>query len=335
MSDQKINEGSFGDNPLITFALFVYNQEKYIHEAVLGALNQTYTPLEIIISDDCSSDRTFEIVQALTSCYSGPHKVIVNRNPKNIGLAAHVNKVLLELANGQWFITAAGDDVSLPRRVEKTWIVIANNPDAKGVHCAVDRVNESGEHLNIIRPKKIDLSIIEQESMLGAAAAYHRDVIDLYGPMDTHVQNEDMVLSLRALLIGTIVSFDDVCVLWRRHSSNMSGKINSSIIDQVKFLYCDYPRERVFSSIQQLRDALISEGSNIEQSLDISKLQIRLMKTIRSGWLISRFSSYLFHNKAVPLSIKLNPMLWLNLLSVISKLYLSYYFRRIAKIIKN
>lgn len=329
MNDQNKIESAANGKPLITFALFAYNQEKYIREAVEGALSQTYIPLEIIISDDCSSDKTFEIVQDLTRHYSGPHKIIINRNQENIGLAAHVNKVLLELVNGQWFVTAAGDDISLPHRVEKTWAAIANNPDAKGVHCAVDRVNEAGVSLNIIRPRKIDLRIAERESMLGAAAAYHRDVIDLYGPMDIHVQNEDMVLSLRALLTGTIVSFDDVCVLWRRHSNNISGKFNSSIIEQVKFIYGGYRRKKIFSSIQQLRDALAAEEIHQGQSLDISELQIRLMKTIKFSWSISRFSSYFFHNTPVPRSIKLNPILWLYLINAISKNYLSYYFRRV------
>lgn len=40
--------------PLVTFALFAYNQEKFIREAVEGAFAQTYESLEIILSDDCS-----------------------------------------------------------------------------------------------------------------------------------------------------------------------------------------------------------------------------------------------------------------------------------------
>lgn len=47
------------DHPLVTFALLAYSQEKYIREAVEGAFAQTYEPLEIILSDDCSSDRTY------------------------------------------------------------------------------------------------------------------------------------------------------------------------------------------------------------------------------------------------------------------------------------
>jgi len=41
------------ERPLLTFALFGYNQEQYIREAVEGAFAQTYSPLEIILSDDC------------------------------------------------------------------------------------------------------------------------------------------------------------------------------------------------------------------------------------------------------------------------------------------
>ena len=55
------------DRPLVTFALFAYNQEQYIREAIEGAFAQTYQPLEIILSDDCSTDRTFEIMREMGS----------------------------------------------------------------------------------------------------------------------------------------------------------------------------------------------------------------------------------------------------------------------------
>jgi glycosyltransferase involved in cell wall biosynthesis len=50
--------------------MFAYNHERFIAEAVRGALSQTYSPLEIIISDDCSTDRTFEIIQSEVAGYS-------------------------------------------------------------------------------------------------------------------------------------------------------------------------------------------------------------------------------------------------------------------------
>lgn len=69
------------DRPLVTLALFSYNQEQYIREAVEGAFSQTYEPLEIILSDYCSSGQTYEIMQEMASVYEGPHEVRAQRNP--------------------------------------------------------------------------------------------------------------------------------------------------------------------------------------------------------------------------------------------------------------
>ena len=102
--------------PLVTFALFAYNQEQYIREAVEGAFSQTYEPLEIILSDDCSSDRTFEIMQEMAAAYEGQHEVRMRRNPFNLGTALHVQSAF-EISTGQLFVVAAGDDISTENRV--------------------------------------------------------------------------------------------------------------------------------------------------------------------------------------------------------------------------
>lgn len=86
-----LSEGT-DDRPLVTFALFAYNQEKYIREAISGAFSQTYSPLEIIMSDDNSLDSTYEIMREEARAYQGPHKIILNRNSSNLGIAYHVNK---------------------------------------------------------------------------------------------------------------------------------------------------------------------------------------------------------------------------------------------------
>lgn len=107
----------FGDRPLVTFAVFAYNQERYIREAVEGAFAQTYTPLEIILSDDCSTDSTFQIMQEMAAAYRGPHQVRARKSQFNVGVLSHVLSVARE-ASGEIFVVAAGDDISLPQRVE-------------------------------------------------------------------------------------------------------------------------------------------------------------------------------------------------------------------------
>jgi GT2 family glycosyltransferase len=48
---------------LVSFVVLAYNQQKFVAEAVRGALAQTYHPLEIVISDDCSTDGTFDVIK--------------------------------------------------------------------------------------------------------------------------------------------------------------------------------------------------------------------------------------------------------------------------------
>src|SRR5678815_2859442 len=105
------------NRPLITYLVAAYNQEGFIREAVESAFAQTYSPLEIIISDDCSSDRTFEIATEMAKAYRGPHKILLNRNSTNLGISAHCNRIM-ELTHGELVVAAAGDDISVPHRTE-------------------------------------------------------------------------------------------------------------------------------------------------------------------------------------------------------------------------
>lgn len=66
------------DKLLISFVLIAYNQERFIREAVEGAFSQTYSPLEIILSDDASSDRwnlpiAEKLAGSVLSLPMGPH----------------------------------------------------------------------------------------------------------------------------------------------------------------------------------------------------------------------------------------------------------------------
>ena len=105
--------GNDGPRPLVTLAVITYNQEQYIREAVDGALAQTYSPLQIIISDDCSPDATFDIAEDIVNKYEGPHDVLLNRNDPNLGIGKHVNKVM-GLVKGDLVVLGAGDYISIP-----------------------------------------------------------------------------------------------------------------------------------------------------------------------------------------------------------------------------
>ena len=101
--------------PAVTIGLVAYNQEKYVRAAIEGALGQDFSPLEIILSDDCSSDGTFAIMEEMVAAYRGPHRVIARREPVNVGTVQHVINVS-RAARGELVVMAAGDDISYPDR---------------------------------------------------------------------------------------------------------------------------------------------------------------------------------------------------------------------------
>lgn len=216
--------------PLVTFALIAYNQEKYIKEAVEAALAQDYTPLEVIISDDFSSDHTFDVITEVVSEYQGPHRVYINRNNSNLGIGGHVGAVL-KLSKGAWVVMAAGDDVSLPARVRKT-IDCARDftPPVDCVAVAMDNVDEEGCRTGGVRNMPIHREDLTAASLAGAGLAYSRRVIDDFGELSKAVQNEDVVLLARALMLSGVAFVPQSMVLYRSHSANRSKK-NTRLAD--------------------------------------------------------------------------------------------------------
>lgn len=223
------------ERPLITFALVAYNQEPFIAEAVHGALNQTYSPLEVILSDDCSPDRTFEIMQEIAATYRGPHTIVLNRNEQNLGLAGHINQVM-EMVKGRLIVVAAGDDISRPDRVERTYAVYADSHGkAKSIFGNAIIVDESGKELSLYLPTgshshdTLSAHWMAQRTtgVLGCTHAWDREVFDAFGPIDTSIYQEDLIIPWRSALLGHVEYIDDVLVAYRLHRSNMQFRPRS------------------------------------------------------------------------------------------------------------
>lgn len=203
--------------PLVTFALFAYNQEKYIREAVEAAFAQIYPSLEIILSDDGSADDTFGVMQAMADKYTGPHKVRTRRSEINLGTALHVSAVA-QMAKGSLIVVAAGDDISLPNRVA----LLVNEWQRAGggvatVHSAISIISpksSSGvETLPLRFPEstKFDLDWYMRNRALpfySPTCAYSIELFRLFPPLIGGSIIEDGVLSFRTFLKGRFLAVD-------------------------------------------------------------------------------------------------------------------------------
>ncbi|WP_417808820.1 glycosyltransferase family 2 protein [Thioclava sp.] len=282
---QTMNEPvPIAERPLVTFALFAYNQEKYIREAVEGAFSQTYEPLEIILSDDCSTDRTFEVMQEMAAAYEGPHKVIVRQNSFNLGTALHVQLAFNE-SSGVLFVVAAGDDVSVPERVMvlvTVWDTAGRPEGALHSGRITFREGEIAAHVPAKRNRHSDrlLKGYAEACWLPAAAptcAYTRGVFERFGPLLGGSIIEDVPLQLRAALIGSFLSCDQPLVRQRQHDNNTgTGYGINSPARWNRFLQSKIIAFRTMQSDLARSDGEIDEGLR-------SRIEFRILAVLHSA----------------------------------------------------
>lgn len=226
--------------PLASLIVLFYKQEQFVRDTVLGALSQTYQNLEIILSDDNSPDNTFSAIEQAVKDYQGPHKIILNRNEKNIGLVPHVNKAVFELSHGQYIFLNGGDDVSLPERVKIGVRAFEENSGIDAVTFSSVIIDKNGNEKGKILAPKEDISIIDEgylrnvNFMAGAGAlSIRRSLFDIFGRLNNDCQTEDSVLRFRALLTGGIVCKKEFGLKYRVHDNNISrslGNFNTDLI---------------------------------------------------------------------------------------------------------
>ena len=199
-------------NPLVSFLLIGYRLEPLIREAIAGAFAQTYSPMEIILSDDCSPDRTYAIMEEMAAAYRGPHKIILNRNPQNCGISGHINR-LMELASGEWVVIANGDDISLPHRTQTLMrYAAAAGENIYSLFSGYEVINWEGAHLSFVTANN---------RAVGATHAWRRVSYTKFGRLLSGTSNDDEAMVFRSRLLGRAAFVPEALVKYRIHGSNL------------------------------------------------------------------------------------------------------------------
>lgn len=122
-------------NPLVSILTVTYNHEKYISDCIESVLKSTYPNFELIVVDDVSSDRTFEIAKGYEKKDS---RVRVFRNEKNLGDYPNRNKAAT-YAQGKYLKYVDGDDLIYPFGLEQLVFYMEQFPEAGYGLCSLDQ----------------------------------------------------------------------------------------------------------------------------------------------------------------------------------------------------
>lgn len=143
-------------NPLVSVIMTSHNAEKYIESAVYSLVDQSYDNIEIIIVDDCSSDRTVEILDRLTR---STKKIKHFRLNSNLGTYYAKNLGILQ-SKGDIIFFHDSDDICHKYRIEICVKALEDKPEAVAVRSAYARVNADDGSIVIVDGHQYKLGLI-------------------------------------------------------------------------------------------------------------------------------------------------------------------------------
>lgn len=132
------------NSKLVSVLIPVYNVEKYVFEAINSILNQTYKNLEIIIVDDCSSDKTYEIILEMAK---KDKRIKIFKNKENKKICYSLN-FAFNMSNGYYIARMDGDDISLLDKIEKQVKYLEENKKIDLVGVSTISIDEKGNEIS-------------------------------------------------------------------------------------------------------------------------------------------------------------------------------------------
>jgi glycosyltransferase involved in cell wall biosynthesis len=226
--------------PKVSIHVIAYNQERYIGESLESAVAQDYPNLEVVVSDDGSTDRTAAIIREFQAAH--PRKIIALFNEANAGITINANKAL-HACSGKYIAFLGGDDVLLPGKIaaQAAWF----EEDPSRVLCGhkTDVFYEDGS-----RPPKLDRDACSEgvgpgqiirngAPFCGSAVMVRASAIPIHGFDESIPIASDLLFWIDVLSSGGTFGYvDGVYARYRRHASNISAR-HASMLQDVEHSY--------------------------------------------------------------------------------------------------
>lgn len=228
---------------LVSVTISAYNHERYIKECIRSIIAQTYENIELLVIDDGSKDRTFEILQSLKPECEKRFVRVVFETHTNRGMPKTSN-ILIEKARGTYIYGIASDDKAKPYAIERLHDFLSRNPDyvlAVGDNEMIDQDSNRiywdnernvvsaenavcrtvGEDLGINDTDKFGRyeTLLRANHVPNGYLIRRQAMIDC-GKYDPDILLEDWYIHLQLIKIGKLKYIPEVLFSYRWHDSN-------------------------------------------------------------------------------------------------------------------
>lgn len=233
--------------PLVSIIVITYNSSKYVIETLESAKAQTYQNVELIVSDDCSTDDTIKICgEWIEKNKNRFIKAKLIESEKNTGISANCNRGL-KPAKGEWLKFIAGDDILLENCIE---VSVSYSVVHKAPICTSALIEFSDESDN--QPNRLDQYCHSEQRKFFSreikdqykyylrdpiflntpAWMFNKIVFNTIGAFDESIRMlEDQPFLLKALRAGFNIYYIDKPTVRYRTSPKSDQRITGQIAD--------------------------------------------------------------------------------------------------------
>lgn len=208
-------------HPLVSVVVPVYNQGEFVEQAISSVLAQRYSPVEVIVVNDGSTDDTPRRLARFEHAVRVIHQ-------SNQGAAAALNRGIRESSGGLvcWL---SADDEFLPGKLECQVAALLDHPDAAFAHTGYETVDASGVRIETVAdPVAIHpdpfVTVFWANSLNGSTVMLRREAFDAQGGFDESLRADvDADMWLRIMTESYAVGVPGVYVRYRVHSNSLSA----------------------------------------------------------------------------------------------------------------
>lgn len=263
------------EDPLVSIALATYNGEKFLKEQLNSLIEQTYKNIEIVISDDGSSDSTITILDEFKKKDS---RILYSKNPKPAGFKKNFERAI-SLCNGNFIFLCDQDDIWDKEKINIHIKVYDSDPEIAWMYNEVELIDEHKNYIGLLTDKcpiyyeKINLlNYIGGRCILGCATSYRSSLIKDIWPISDLAPSHDSWIQL---FLYNKKHWHIALKLqkYRQHQTNVFGIINSNKNSPDDIL------KNIQKSISYTKD--LCKNKKLEAYLKILIIILLIMKSIK------------------------------------------------------
>jgi glycosyltransferase involved in cell wall biosynthesis len=213
--------------PLVSFIIAAYNEENFIVECIDSCLSQTFPNIEICVTDDGSTDKTWEI---MVNQYQNDSRVKLDKFDMNKGKIYAFNNSYKQ-STGEYIAIVGADDVSFEDRIASSYNLLRKeNCDlvfGKVLYCDENLVPINYGQRKLSQKKVTLEQIIFSNIFYGATLFFNRKIAEKIFPIPHTLLFEDWWIGFVSVLYGKAIFLNKYLIKYRQHEKN-----DNSLLDE-------------------------------------------------------------------------------------------------------